>query len=281
MPRNATRTLALTAAVTLVSAAAAQGQQVVARAVSAAGDVNLTSYTNAFDPAGGGTAFSSPADGFGIFSLVAGSDEGQSVPFALVDDSADDFMTDTLGIVVDGPNADTAPFFGITDSRNADSNEGPVTATFTFDVSGAQSATGTLSIDLAAIGDFEGPGNSSGDPATADDFTFTFGGQSFDLLVDEDAAKTYTLASGTTVSYDDPLELNGTELSNAFQTFTFENVDLSGGTLTFGITADADGGGEAVAFRNLVVTTGVIPEPASLGLAGVAALGLLARRRRA
>ena len=89
--------------------------------------------------------FTSAGDAFGILSRGPAS----SVPFALQDDSVSVFTADTLGIIgEDDPDL----FFGIVDTQNGD-NSGPVTAEWVFDISGASDLS--LSIDMAAMGDFE------------------------------------------------------------------------------------------------------------------------------
>ncbi|MEM6313598.1 MAG: hypothetical protein AAF743_05900, partial [Planctomycetota bacterium] len=139
------------AAVSTLAVHNAQAQ--IAGALLPGGDVNLTSYVNPFDPAGGGTSFGSAGDGFGQFIIVVPDDTGQAIPFALVDDSADDFGADTQGIIADGPLETPQTFFGIVDTQNGD-NDGEVVATYTFDVSSATVAL-DLGIDVAAMGDFE------------------------------------------------------------------------------------------------------------------------------
>ncbi|SEN70521.1 Ig-like domain-containing protein, partial [Palleronia pelagia] len=120
-------------------------RQVVAFDLVGSASQNLLSYSNPFDPAGGGTGFASPGDGFGIFDR----DDSASVPFALLDDSLAIFTPDSLGIIKDG-NADA--FFGITDTENGD-NAGPVTAEWVFDIAGFSDLE--LSVDFGAMGDFE------------------------------------------------------------------------------------------------------------------------------
>ncbi|WP_299652362.1 ExeM/NucH family extracellular endonuclease [uncultured Tateyamaria sp.] len=185
-------------------------------------------------------AFSSAADGFGLFQAGAGS-----VPFSLIDDSAAVFPGDMLGIIDSNSNTDV--FFGATDTQNAD-NDGPVSATWSFDVSGASDLS--LSVDVGAMGDFE----------SSDSFALTYnidGGPDivlFEFVADEDATGTYTLAGGTEVSLDDPLIVAGTGevLSNTLQTLS---ADLAGtgSVLNVTLTGSSDGGSEAFAIQNLVI----------------------------
>jgi len=71
-------------------------------------------------------------------------------------------------------------------------------------------------------------------------------------------------------------------LSSTFQTKSIALGSPSNNgplKLRLEIFNDTDGFGEAVGIDNIVVTGEAVPEPASLGLLGVAALGLLRRRR--
>lgn len=185
--------------------------------------------------------FSSPGDGFGIFQVGVGS-----VPFSLLDDSAGVFAADTLGIVDSATNFGT--FFGATDTVNSD-NTDPVSYTWSFDVSGATDLS--LAIDAGAMGDFE----------SSDVFSIAYsidGAEAvtlFDFTADEAAAQSYTLAGGTVVSLDDPLieTTTGVSLTNVFQTL---EADLAGtgSTLEVIVTADTNGGTEAFALQNLLIT---------------------------
>ena len=99
----------------------------------------LISYTS-FAP-----VFGSSGDAFGIFARGI----SDSIPFSLQDDSVSVFTADTLGIIGE---TDSDQFFGIVDTENGD-NSGPVAAEWVFDISGASDLS--LSIDMAAMGDFE------------------------------------------------------------------------------------------------------------------------------
>jgi predicted extracellular nuclease len=73
----------------------------------------------------------------------------------------------------------------------------------------------------------------------------------FQSSVDEDGSQTYTLAGGTVVTLNDPMLANGQLLSNILETIT-ANVDGIGDQLTLTLTAQFNGGSEAVAFQNIV-----------------------------
>ncbi len=183
--------------------------------------------------------FSSAGDGFGLFQRGV----SPSIPFALLDDSTT--FNDSVGIV---QSTDAAQFFGVTDTQNGDNN-GPVTAEFTFDINGASNPF--VSLDLAAMGDFE----------VSDTFTFevafddgTFA-PLFTLSTNEEGVLSYTLEDGRVIELNDPTVLSesGDAISNVFQNF-FSQVEGTGDTLTLRLTAQTDGGSEAFAFRNVVVS---------------------------
>jgi len=201
--------------------------------------LNLTSFTNPYDG-----AFGSAGDGFQKYQRGISA----SIPFSVLDDSLVIWPTDSLGIIKDG---NTDEFFGATDTQNGDNN-GPVSATWEFDVSGA-SGLG-LSIDMGAMGDFE----------SSDSFVWTYSIDgaatltAFSSTVDEDASYTYTLEGGASFTLNDPMLMQGTVLTNDLATFS-TSIAGEGSTLTVTLTAQMNGGTEAIAFQNLVVTDGNPP----------------------
>ena len=160
------------------------------------------------------------------------------------------FTGDSLGIV--GEN-DLDEFFGVTDTENAE-NSGPVTATWTFDVSSV-SAT-ELSVGVGAMGDFE----------SSDFFTWSYafdGGATAVAIassVDEAASQDYTLDGGGVFTLSDPMSANGVLLNNNFAAISVP-LDGSGSQLAVTLTASTNGGTEAFAFQNLVITEGTPPPP--------------------
>jgi hypothetical protein len=254
------KSLLTVAALAAMAGAANAGTPVeLGRAVDAGGADNFVSgYTGRF-------GFSSAGDMFGIDNRLS----VDPLPFAVLDDSAGSFTGDTQGIIDSNDNGN---FFGVVDTENAD-NSGVLTASWTFDVAGFTSleASGLF----AAMGDFEDNG------ADVYDFTWSIDGSAptplFTSSVDEAGSQNYTMESGTPVSLDDPLLLNGTLLDNDFQSLTAA-ISGTGSLLTIEFSATTNGGDEAFAFRNLVVTG--IPTPGSLALVGIAGLAA-ARRRRA
>lgn len=204
-----------------------------------------------------------PSSFFDVFGIT-----DRTANFDFADDTVSIFPADVFGILREDK---LDKVFGVEDSTNADNPSGLSTVVWTFDISGYSGIT--VDIDFAAMGDFE----------TSDAFTFTYSidaGPAQNLFAtvtrDDIEPYTYTLASGTTVDLNDPLELDATILNNNFQTFT-GSVAGTGSVLTLSFNAVADGGSEVFIFDNIIVNG--VPEPASMLLFSLA--GLAIRRRRA
>jgi predicted extracellular nuclease len=224
----------VTALLAFVTAPAAHAvPTVVASALTSGPDVGVISYTNS------APAFASAGDAFEVLQRGV----SPSIPFAVADDSLGGFPADNQGII---DESNLGPFFGIVDTQNGD-NSGPVTATWTFDISGASALT--VSADIGAMGDFE----------AADSFEFSYSIDGapatplWSLTVDESASRSYTMAGSSVFLVDDPLNLGPNPLDNVLTTFT-SALPATGSTLAVSITAVADGGSEAVAFQNLIVS---------------------------
>jgi hypothetical protein len=230
--------------------------------------LNLNSYSQFPAP----DAYSAGGDGFQVYELSGTYPFG--IPFSLVDDTAGSLPTDAIGIV---RSTKTDKWFGVTDTVNND-DFGPTFAEWKFDISGA--ADLSVSIDMAAMGDFEVPG-STGD---YHDWTYSIDGSTpaplFTSSVDTAASHTYTMENGSTQSVDDPLFMNGVMLDNIFRTQT-ASLAGAGTTLTIRLDSLTDGGTEAYAFDNVYVNGTVVPEPSSLAMAALAGLlGVVRARSR-
>lgn len=219
---------------------------------------NYASFGDAFNPMSRGH--------LGPFTTGASQ---VGMPFAISDDSVvaatgnSVFAGDTSGFA--GAARGKNGFFGVTDTVN--NNSGVGVATFAFDITGLTDIH--VSADFAAMGDFE----------LSDSFLFEYdidGGGFQNLFVssvDEAGSQNYLMDSGSVVSLNDPLSINGNLLDDDFQRI-IAAVSGTGSTLTIRFTAVADGGTEAFGFDNLIV----VPTPGAVGLFGLA--GLVAGRRR-
>ena len=218
--------------------------------------LNRIDRTNPFEG-----AFGSPGDGFQVYQR----DVSTSIPFAVLDDTVSVFPGDTLGIIGED-NLDG--FFGVTDTENGDNPSGDVSASWTFDISGAENLT--LSIDMGAMGDFE----------AADTFTWSYqidGGPvmtAFQSTVDETGGQTYTLDGGTVVTLDDPMLVDGTVLNNDLQTLTTALAG-TGSVLTLTLDANTNGGTEAFAFQNIAIEGSLPPTPVAFDLVDSTSLNLI------
>jgi len=215
---------------------------VMAGAADIAWDMVASSSQNLISYGTDAPTFSSPGDGFQKYQVGV----SESIPYTLVDDTNAGYPPDAVGII--DASSDFDEFFGVVDIVNSD-NPGPdpYHATWVFDISSATEDL-MLSLDLAAMGDFE-----------ADDmYEWSYqvdGGAPTTFLTaaaDEDGTLTYTMADGTTRDLDDPLVVDGVTLYNAFQTFSTSIP--SGSQLTVTLTALTDGGSEGYVARNIVVS---------------------------
>jgi len=77
----------------------------------------------------------------------------------------------------------------------------------------------------------------------------------FELIAGEDGSRILTLASGGQDALDDPLTLQGTNLASFFQTF---DAAMTGQATepTLKLTAQTDGGSEALALRKIEAVAG-------------------------
>ena len=227
---------ALTLGLVVAPAASAATPTVVASDLVDGASLNLTSHDNPF--AG---AWANANDGFEVYQR----DVSSSIPFQLLDDTVSVFPADSLGIIGED---ETGRFFGATDTVNPGNPNGPVAATWTFDVSAADGPL-FLNVDAGAMGDFEA--------SDAFGFAVSLDGGAFvdvlDAVVDEAGSRVYTLDSGKQVTLSDPIDLAGVGLHNNLETVSAA-IPGSGNELVVRFTAQADGGSEAFAFDQLVIT---------------------------
>ena len=186
---------ALTLGLVVAPAASAATPTVVASDLVDGASLNLTSHDNPF--AG---AWANANDGFEVYQR----DVSSSIPFQLLDDTVSVFPADSLGIIGED---ETGRFFGATDTVNPGNPNGPVAATWTFDVSAADGPL-FLNVDAGAMGDFEA--------SDAFGFAVSLDGGAFvdvlDAVVDEAGSRVYTLDSGKQVTLSDPIDLAGVGL---------------------------------------------------------------------
>jgi hypothetical protein len=161
--------------------------EVVAFDMVGSASQNLNSFVNFAPP-------------FGSLGDCFGKEQRPNGPFAVLD---------TQGIIKEG-NVDE--FFCIVDTENGD-NSGPVSAEWSFDVSGYSDLE--LAIDIGAMGDFEAGGDYFRIEAAID------GGVPqllFESTVDEAGSQDYTLEGGAMSTLNDPMVLDGVLLNNNLTT---------------------------------------------------------------
>jgi hypothetical protein len=217
--------------------------------------------------------FSIAGDGFGIYQV----DVTDPLPDQFLDQTTDGSPSDNIGVVNSHPvNGKLDRWFGAVDVFNPNNPEGTASATWEFDISGYTDIS--VGIDMAAMGRFLDTG--FGHPDSYN-WTWSVDGAPevplFTSSINLDGSVIYTMAGGQEVTWDDPLLMNGTTLSNAFQTITADAPGTGNvGTLT--LHAEGDGHLKVYVIDDIVVE-GIIPEPASLALLTIGGLLTLRRRR--
>jgi hypothetical protein len=179
------------------------------------------------------------------------------------DDVLDNSLNDPLDVFGVLPASWDGNAFAAEDLLNPDNPGGTATATWTFDTSGFTDIR--VSVRVAAMGNFETI-NCHTPPCWPDEYVFTARIDNnpqvtiFSAVADESTSQTYTLASGVQVVLDDPLRLNGVMLSNAFQTFTSDDLG-SGSVLTLTVVGQGESSEEVFIFDDIVITG--IPAPSA------------------
>ncbi|MEO1585237.1 MAG: PEP-CTERM sorting domain-containing protein [Planctomycetota bacterium] len=215
-----------------------------------------------------------PGDMFGrTTGGVTAGGAAAGLPFAMQDDSAGSFPTDGVGIISEFDT--TTEFFGVVDTANNVNGSGFGTADYTWADTGANTFVDSFSVDVAAIGDFEGSDQYRWDISTDGGSTFT---NIASAAANEDISFQYTMDSGALSTLNDPMVLDGTILTNDFATFTFDNLNLAvTGDIVLRFVGASDGGSEAFAWNNASIE--VVPAPASAALLGLGGLAAARRRR--
>jgi hypothetical protein len=200
-------------------------------------------------------------------------------PYDVGYDALDDSLTysaDNFGII---PTGKTDNVFLIEDLNNSDNSSGTGTATWSFDISSAQGGLTDVTIDFAAMGDFENTTDN-------DEYNFSYridGGtwtSLYTITAEEDQTLQYYMESGAAgQELDDPLSIDGTIVDNDLTPFTSTVVNgLTGSTLEIKLEAGTNGGYEVFAFDDITVN-GTVPEPATMSLLALGGLALLRRRK--
>jgi hypothetical protein len=220
------------------------------RTVIAKDDFDAPLNLIAFSQSPSAEVFTDPQDGFGRFQVGVSA----SIPNNLMDDSTATNPNDTRGII--NRSAESDGWFGMADTLNTQNPSGDVTASWTFDVSGASALE--VSIDMGAMGNFE----------ASDVFNWSFSldgapfAPLFTSLVAEGGIGVYTLADGDVFSLADPLHMQiaggpTVPLSNVLQTLTASITGI-GDLLTIRFDGNTNGNDEAYAFDDIIVT-GLVP----------------------
>ncbi|MEM1167117.1 MAG: hypothetical protein AAGI30_12610 [Planctomycetota bacterium] len=196
--------------------------------------------------------------------------DGQSDDSVSAAAGGDLFTGDELGIATDafGNNG----YFAVTDLINTSSAPQTGVAEFVFDIDDFELLA--LSVDVAAMGDFEDANDSFTFAISFDGITYT------DVItsdIDEDGSFIYEhLDTNSPVDLPDPLVLNGEVVDGSFAQQIRVDLAGTGEQLYVRFTANADGGSEAFGFDNLTIFA--VPGPGAWSL--VFALPIVAGRRR-
>jgi len=227
---------------------------------------NLVSFSSNPPPG----SYTSVADGFEVYQFGVST----SIPQGLIDESFGILSGDNLGIFDGSTNSpgydpDNA-WFGVIDTVNPDNlpveSPGNATATWTFDIRGAATANLDVSIDMAAMGDFDNEMDKPIGQFTRDHADWSYfidDGEFLPLFsssLDLDGNLDYIMADGHIVNQNDPMLMTNVQdetvmLNNDLQTLSSTIAANSGSTLTVRLAARLDvGGGEIFGFDNIVVS---------------------------
>ncbi len=226
-----------------------------------------------FGNTGSGDTGWDPGDMFGRTNPTAAGATGGGLPFSILDESVAGFPGDSVGIISEFDT--TTEFFGVVDSVNGNNSSGFGQADYTWTNTGAGTIVDSFSVDVAAMGDFEGSDQYRFDISVDGGSSFPF---SASAAANEDIANVYTMDDGSLSTLNDPMIFDGAILTNDFTTFTFSGLNLPvTGDIVLRFVGTSDGGSEAFAWTNANIE--VIPAPASAALLGLGGLAAARRRR--
>jgi len=216
-------------------------------------------------------SYTTSTDAWGIYQRVnPGQNAGD--PHQCFDETNTGSPTDSLGIIRSGY---TEQFFCIVDTNNGDTGGADQVLELVFDISGA-GALSAISVDLAAMGDFEASNDSL-------HFEYSIDAGPYSTLIEssvnEDGSLIYTMENGSTQNLSDPMTIgtgggscpSGTTLNNQFTNCQVP-ISGSGTSLTLRVTANSDGGSEVMVFDHIVIS-GTTGRPTDITLSSVSATG--------
>ncbi|MBU2880342.1 hypothetical protein KO525_00075 [Psychrosphaera sp. B3R10] len=242
--------------------------ELIAFALTADGTKNLVNYQNPFQ-----AGFSSPDDYFGEFNPI----DFDALPSSLIDETLSS-PADNLGFKSITTASQFTPLFALSDTVNSQTSGQWVEAQWLFSIAGYNSIN--LGIDFAAMGDFE----------TSDKLEFDYSIDAsehqalFNIQTENSKEMQYIMASGKSVTFQDPLSIDGQLMTNEFATFN-RGIAATGNTLALRLRVKADSGSEIFGLRNINIFGEAapdvvnVPEPDHRAIFLCAALGLLLRKR--
>ena len=143
------------------------------------------------------------------------------------------------------------PFSALWTPVNGDNPSGSASASWVFDIDGISDPV--VSIDMAAMGDFEATDSFSWTASVDGAAPVTL----FTGVTDESDEQSYVLDGGSEFLLSDPMTVGDVVLNNVLQ--TLRAAISAGSELQLTLTAIADGGSEAIVFRNIII--GDLPAP--------------------
>ncbi|MGH1437974.1 MAG: choice-of-anchor I family protein, partial [Lewinella sp.] len=202
-----------------------------------------------------GSNFMSFGDIFNVTDRTGSGNPATGLPFVVADDSVNGtcrsngtYTPDNAGFIT--CNYPDGNFFAIADVENGDNTNpgGMGYVDMEFQIDNATDLV--VSIDMAAMGNFESSDDIYNWSYSFDNVSFT---PLFTSSVNESGSQNYTMESGLVVNLTDPVVVNGTTLNDNFQTISGA-LTGTGAILYLRLEASSNGSDEAFAFDNVVVT---------------------------